>query len=112
MSTEPIGNVNRRTAIAIAALALTGPAALAKAQPEKTMTDKPPTEIQSLIDAHINGFNAQDEKLFFGVFRETAIIIDGIAPYRWLNPNAAANWIADVEKMAQRPWRDQGAPVL
>jgi len=28
----------------------------------------------------------------------TAIIIDGIAPCRWLNPNAPANWIADVEK--------------
>jgi hypothetical protein len=32
------------------------------------------------------------------VFGETAIIIDGIAPYRWLNPNAPANWLADVEK--------------
>ena len=28
----------------------------------------------------------------------SAIIIDGIAPYRWLNPNAPANWLADVEK--------------
>ncbi|MGC2224419.1 MAG: hypothetical protein WA624_19745, partial [Methylocella sp.] len=25
----------------------------------------------------------------------------GIAPYRWLNPNAAANWLTDVEK-----WRE------
>jgi hypothetical protein len=32
------------------------------------------------------------------VFGDTAIIIDGIAPYRWLNPNAPAKWIADVEK--------------
>ena len=35
---------------------------------------------------------------FLGVFGNTAIIIDGIAPYRWLNPNAPANWLADVEK--------------
>jgi hypothetical protein len=35
------------------------------------------------------------------VFGHTAIIIDGIAPYRWLNPGAPANWLADVEK-----WRD------
>jgi len=35
------------------------------------------------------------------VFGDTAIIIDGIAPYRWLNPNAPANWLADVEK-----WRE------
>ena len=32
---------------------------------------------------------------------ETAIIIDVIAPYRWLNPNAPANRLADVEK-----WRE------
>jgi hypothetical protein len=35
------------------------------------------------------------------VFGDTAIIIDGIAPYRWLNPNAPAKWMADVEK-----WRE------
>jgi hypothetical protein len=62
------------------------------------VTSNPPAAIQSLIDAHINGFNAQDNDLFHGVFGDTAIIIDGIAPYRWLNPNAPANWLADVEK--------------
>ena len=65
------------------------------------MTNNPPAEIQTLIDAHINGFNTQDKDLFFSVFGDTAIIIDGIAPYRWLNPNAPANWLADVEK-----WRE------
>lgn len=62
------------------------------------MTKKPPVEIQTLIDSHIDSFNAQDQDLFLSVFGETAIIIDGIAPYRWLNPNAPANWLADVEK--------------
>jgi hypothetical protein len=62
------------------------------------VTGKPPTAIQALIDAHINGFNTQDNDLFLNVFGDTAIIIDGIAPYRWLNPNAPANWLADVEK--------------
>jgi len=33
--------------------------------------------------------------LFESVFGDTAVIIDGIAPYRWLNP---ANWLADVEQ--------------
>ena len=61
----------------------------------------PPREIQTLIDNHINGFNTQNIELFLGVFGNTAIIIDGIAPYRWLNPNAPANWLADVEK-----WRE------
>ena len=62
------------------------------------MADGPPTEIQTLIDNHIIGFNTQDTELFSGVFGEDAIIIDGIAPYRWLNPNAPANWLADVER--------------
>src|SRR5262245_14174282 len=66
-----------------------------------TVPDKPPTEIQSLIDAHINGFNTGNNDVFLSVFGDTAIIIDGIAPYRWLNPNAPGNWLADVEK-----WRE------
>jgi hypothetical protein len=60
------------------------------------VTSTPPAEIQALIDAHIKGFNTQDDDLFLSVFGDTAIIIDGIAPYRWLNPNAPANWLADV----------------
>ena len=63
-----------------------------------TMAGNPPIEIKSLIDNHIEGFNTQNIELFLGVFGDTAIIIDGIAPYRWLNPNAPANWLADVAK--------------
>ncbi|HEY1883130.1 MAG TPA: hypothetical protein VGG51_08835 [Candidatus Cybelea sp.] len=65
-----------------------------------TITPALPLEIQSLIDNHINGFNTQDGALFRSVFGDTAIIIDGIAPYRWLNPNAPDNWLADVREMA------------
>ena len=65
------------------------------------MPGSPPREIQTLIDSHINRFNTQNIELFLGVFGDTAIIIDGIAPYRWLNPNAPANWLADVKK-----WRE------
>jgi hypothetical protein len=65
------------------------------------MTNTPPAEIQNLIDAHVNGFNTHDHALFGSVFGDTAIIIDGIAPYRWLNPNAPANWLADVDKWAE-----------
>lgn len=66
-----------------------------------SMPNEPPADIKALIDAHIDGFNSHDNDLFRGVFGDTAIIIDGIAPYRWLNPNAPANWLADVEK-----WRE------
>jgi ketosteroid isomerase-like protein len=94
-------NPTRRTAIAITALASTAPVSFAQALPSNTATSIPPAEIQSLIDSHINAFNTQDNKLLFSVFGDTAIIIDGIAPFRWLNPNAPANWLADVEK-----WRE------
>jgi hypothetical protein len=64
------------------------------------VTANPPPEIQDLIERHIKGFNTQDNAMFLSVFGDTAIIIDGIAPYRWLNPNAPTNWL-DVEK-----WRE------
>lgn len=62
------------------------------------MNSRAPAEIETLIENHIKGFNSADTNLFLSVFGETAIVIDGIAPYRWLNPNAPANWLADVEK--------------
>ena len=62
------------------------------------MANPPPSEIQTLIENHVNGFNAQNIELFRSVFADDAIIIDGIAPYRWLNPDAPADWLADVEK--------------
>ena len=58
------------------------------------MSTKLPADLQAQIEAHIGAFNAQDHERFLGVFGDTAIIIDGIAPYRWLNPNAPANWLA------------------
>ena len=76
------------------------------------MTSKLPSEIQTLIENHINGFNTQNTELFLGVFGDTAIIIDGIAPYRWLNPNAAANWLADVEKWRENLGVSVRAPVV
>ena len=91
-------NTTRRTAMAITTLALTAPVSLAQSSAKTAATGKPLAEIQSLIDSHINGFNTQDNNLFFSVFGDTAIIIDDIPPYRWLNPNAPAKWTADVEK--------------
>jgi hypothetical protein len=73
---------------------------------EYPVTNKSPTEIHTLIDTHINGFNTRNTNLFLSVFRDTAIIIDGIAPYRWLNPDAPAHWLADVEE-----WRKANSVV-
>jgi ketosteroid isomerase-like protein len=63
-----------------------------------TVPNPPPAELQSLIETHIEGFNTQNKELFLSVFGDTAVIIDGIAPYRWLNPNAPAKWLADCDK--------------
>ena len=57
-----------------------------------------PVEIRSLIEKHVECFNTQDEEGFLEVFGETAVVVDGIAPYRWLNPNAPEHWLADVAK--------------
>lgn len=75
-----MSNPTRRIAIVIIALALTVPVSSAQAPPKSTGTSKPPAEIQSLIDSHINGFNTHDNNLFFSVFGDTAIVIDGIPP--------------------------------
>ena len=66
------------------------------------MSNNPPAEILGLIDTHINAFNTQDDSRFLSVFGDTAVIIDGIAPYRWLNPNGPANWLKDVAKWRER----------
>ena len=50
-----------------------------------------PREKSRPLSIIINGFNTQNNELFPQRFREAAIIIDGIAPYRWMNPNAPAN---------------------
>jgi hypothetical protein len=65
------------------------------------MSGAPPPGLQILIEKHVEGFNTQNSELFLSVFGDSAIVIDGIAPYRWLNPNAPANWLADVAK-----WRE------
>lgn len=66
-----------------------------------TVTNQVPAELQTLIESHVQAFNTDDHDLFFSVFGDTAIIIDGIGPYRWLNPDAPAHWLADVAK-----WRE------
>ncbi len=93
--------LTRRNAIALIPTSMV--AASGFSQPGRAAQAKdPPKEIQTLIDNHINGFNSQNIELFLRIFGDTAIIIDGIAPYRWLNPNAPANWLADVEKWRKK----------
>ena len=71
------------------------------------MADNLPSEIQTLIENHINAFNTQNVALFLGVFGDDAIIIDGIAPYRWLTrtlrPIGLLTWKSGAKPFRSRP---------
>ena len=57
-----------------------------------------PAEIKALIDTVLDGFNSKDSALYTSAFSGDAVVIDGIAPYRWSGPNAPARWFSDAEK--------------
>ena len=63
-----------------------------------SVPSKLPAEIKVLIDAVLGGFNAMDSVRYSSAFSGDAVIIDGIAPYRWTGPNAPARWFSDGEK--------------
>ena len=65
-----------------------------------TRTNTPPAEIQTLIEVHVNGFNTRDNALFHSVFGDTAVIIDGIAPYRRLNTFGKRDGVWKIEAQA------------
>jgi ketosteroid isomerase-like protein len=102
------GHMSRRRVFASGSLVLAGPllsTAYAQAvneSPKPAPGKNPPADIQALIESHVKAFNTHNTQLFMSVFSDTAVIIDGIPPYRWLNPNAPANWLADVDK-----WREK-----
>lgn len=63
-----------------------------------SLPNEPPAEIKALIDAVLGGFNNKDSALYNSAFSGDAVVIDGIAPYRWTGPNAQARWFSDAEK--------------
>lgn len=63
-----------------------------------SVPNEPPAEIKALIDTVLGGFNRKDSALYNSAFGEDAVVIDGIAPYRWTGPNAQARWFSDAEK--------------
>lgn len=63
-----------------------------------SMPNEAPAEINALIDTVLGGFNNMDSALYNSAFGQEAVVIDGIAPYRWTGPNAQARWFSDAEK--------------
>jgi len=62
------------------------------------MQSELPPKIKALIDKVLVGFNNKDSALYNSAFGRDAVVIDGIAPYRWTGSNAQARWFSDAEK--------------
>ena len=62
------------------------------------MPNELPREIKVLIDNLIGGFNNKDFALYNSAFAGDAVVIDGIAPYRWTGSNAQDRWLSDALK--------------
>ena len=62
------------------------------------MPNEAPAEINAVIDKLVSGFNNKDAVLYNSAFSGDAIVIDGIAPYRWTGPDAPAHWFSDAGK--------------
>jgi hypothetical protein len=59
----------------------------------------PPDEIKAVIDKALGGFNRKDSALYNSAFGGDVVIVDGMAPYRWIGPNSQGRF-ADAEKWA------------
>ena len=60
-----------------------------------------PSEIMALIGTVFKAFNSKSSTLFKSVYGGDVVVIDGFAPFRWIGPNAVAEWWADAEKWAK-----------
>src|SRR5215472_19258458 len=67
------------------------------AQPLSMQSERPP-KIKAPIDKVLVGFNNKDSALYNSAFGRDAVVMDGIAPYRWTGSNAQARWFSDAEK--------------
>ena len=63
-----------------------------------SMPNELPGELKSLVDRVVEGFNNKDLALYNSAFGADAVVIDGIAPYRWTGSNAQARWLSDAKK--------------
>jgi hypothetical protein len=64
------------------------------------MPKDPPAEIKAAIDTLLGGFNKKGAALYSSAFSADAVVVDGMAPYRWTGPNSPGRWFADAEKWA------------
>lgn len=82
----------KKTILALLAIVLLAPAALAAAG----------SDVTAPIRQFIDGFNSGDTKSAFATYAKGDItIIDEFAPHVWMGPHAAQDWAADFDKNAK-----------
>lgn len=64
------------------------------------MPNEPLAEIKAVIDTALTGFNKKNAARYSGAFTADAVVVDGMAPYRWTGPNSPGRWFADAGKWA------------
>lgn len=62
---------------------------------------EPPAEIMNLINTIFEAFNNKDSAGLYSAYAGNLVVIDGFAPYRWVGPNAVAEWWTDAETWAK-----------
>lgn len=61
-----------------------------------------PGDVTAPIHQFIDGFNTGDLKSAYAAYASgDIVIVDELAPHRWIGPNAAQQWAADYEKHSQ-----------
>jgi ketosteroid isomerase-like protein len=98
--------VTRRKAIAlfpVSIIAASGFFQFAVAQTREGAQNvpAPPADILALVDTVFKAFNNKDFALLKSVYGDNLTIIDGFGRYRWIGPNALAEWWSDGETWAE-----------
>jgi ketosteroid isomerase-like protein len=98
--------INKRKAITLVTASLVAAASFSKSgvtqTPKETQgPNELPAEIIALINTVFKAFNNKDADLLYSVYAGNVVVVDGFAPYRWIGPNALAEWWADTEKWAK-----------
>jgi ketosteroid isomerase-like protein len=92
--------ITKRKAITLIPASLATASSFSKFGVAQTQKE-PPAEIMTLIDTVFNAFNTKDCALLYSAYVGNLVVIDGFAPYRWVGPDAVAEWWTDAEAWAK-----------
>jgi hypothetical protein len=67
----------------------------------KAADQGPPAAALAVINEALDAFNAHDSKGWNSAYGGNVVIVDGMAPYRWVGPTAPAEWWADEGRWSE-----------